>query len=85
MGLIELKNVQILPIWRYFLRFSRPWGASPGKGMGTMLKVLRERARLELERQLRPYRRARKDPRPPVRLAAGEADIARITHELGGR
>jgi transcriptional regulator with XRE-family HTH domain len=42
-----------------------------------MVKVLRERARLELERQLRPYRRARKDSRPPegwlraMRLAAG--------------
>ena len=45
--------------------------------MGTMVKVLRERARVELERQLRPYRRARKDSRPPegwlraMRLAAG--------------
>jgi transcriptional regulator with XRE-family HTH domain len=42
-----------------------------------MLKVLRERARLELERQMRPYRRARKNPRPPegwlraMRLAIG--------------
>lgn len=41
------------------------------------MKLLRERARLELERQLRPYRRARRDPRPPegwlraMRLAAG--------------
>lgn len=45
--------------------------------MGTRVKILRERARLELERQLRPYRRARRDPRPPegwlraMRLAAG--------------
>jgi hypothetical protein len=45
--------------------------------MGTRVKLLRERARLELERQLRPYRRARRDPRPPegwlraMRLAAG--------------
>jgi len=42
-----------------------------------MLKVLRERARLDLERQARPYRRARKNPRPPegwlraMRLATG--------------
>ena len=42
-----------------------------------MVKILRERARLELERQLRPYRRARKDSRPPegwlraMRLASG--------------
>lgn len=45
--------------------------------MRTMLKVMRERARLEMERQLRPYRRARKDSRPPegwlraMRLATG--------------
>jgi transcriptional regulator with XRE-family HTH domain len=50
---------------------------TPKKENGTMVKVLRERARLELERQLRPYRRARKDSRPPegwlraMRLAAG--------------
>ena len=42
-----------------------------------MIKVMRELARLELERQLRPYRRARKNARPPegwlraMRLAAG--------------
>jgi transcriptional regulator with XRE-family HTH domain len=42
-----------------------------------MIKVLRERARLQLERQLRPYRTARKSPRPPegwlraMRLATG--------------
>jgi transcriptional regulator with XRE-family HTH domain len=45
--------------------------------MDTMVKVLRERARLELERQARPYRTARKNPRPPegwlraMRLATG--------------
>jgi hypothetical protein len=42
-----------------------------------MIKVMRERARLELERQVRPYRNARKSPRPPegwlraMRLATG--------------
>lgn len=42
-----------------------------------MLKILRERARIELERQVRPYRRARTKPRPPegwlraMRLATG--------------
>jgi len=42
-----------------------------------MLKVLRERARLDLERLIRPYRRARKYTRPPegwlraMRLATG--------------
>ena len=42
-----------------------------------MMRVLRERARLELERQVRPYRSARKSPRPPegwlraMRLATG--------------
>jgi len=42
-----------------------------------MIRVLRERARLELERQVRPYRTARKSPRPPegwlraMRLATG--------------
>jgi transcriptional regulator with XRE-family HTH domain len=77
MGLIELKNEQRPPIWRSFFAVFATVGRKPGKGMGTMLKVLRERARLELERQLRPYRRARKDPRPPegwlraMRLAAG--------------
>jgi transcriptional regulator with XRE-family HTH domain len=41
------------------------------------MKLLRERVRMELERQLRPYRRARKNPRPSegwlraMRLAAG--------------
>jgi len=50
-----------------------------------MIKVLRDRARLELERQVRPYRTARKSPRPPegwlraMRLATGipSAQIAR--------
>ena len=48
-----------------------------GKGVEAMLRILRERARIELERQMRPYRRARKDPRPPegwlraMRLATG--------------
>jgi predicted DNA-binding mobile mystery protein A len=42
-----------------------------------MLRVLRERARLELERQIRPYRRARHQTPPPegwlraMRLATG--------------
>ena len=42
-----------------------------------MIKAYRERARLELERQVRPYRSARKSPRPPegwlraMRLATG--------------
>lgn len=42
-----------------------------------MRRVLRERARLELERQIRPYRRARASSRPPegwlraMRLAMG--------------
>ena len=42
-----------------------------------MIKMMRERARLELERQMRPYRSARKNARPPegwlraVRLAMG--------------
>jgi transcriptional regulator with XRE-family HTH domain len=42
-----------------------------------MRKVMRERARLELERQIRPYRRARHNARPPegwlraMRLATG--------------
>ena len=42
-----------------------------------MIKIMRERARLELERQMRPYRRARKNSRPregwlrAVRLASG--------------
>jgi hypothetical protein len=51
----------------------------------SMIKVLRDRARLELERQVRPYRTARKSPRPPegwlraMRLATGipSAQIAR--------
>jgi transcriptional regulator with XRE-family HTH domain len=53
-----------------------------------MLKVLRERARLELERQLRPYRRARINPRPPegwlraMRLAAG-IPAERIAEAMG--
>jgi transcriptional regulator with XRE-family HTH domain len=42
-----------------------------------MIKVFRERARLQLERQVRPYRTARKSPPPPegwlraMRLATG--------------
>jgi transcriptional regulator with XRE-family HTH domain len=42
-----------------------------------MLRVMRERARLELERKVRPYRRARTQPRPTegwlraMRLAVG--------------
>ena len=42
-----------------------------------MIKVMRDRARVELERQVRPYRRAQKSPRPPegwlraMRLATG--------------
>ena len=51
-----------------------------------MIKIMRERARLELERQMRPYRRARKNSRPregwlrAVRLALGIAaeQIARV-------
>src|ERR1700689_4448688 len=45
--------------------------------MDAMVKVLRERARLDLERQARPYRTARKNARPPegwlraMRLATG--------------
>ena len=41
------------------------------------MKILRERLRMELERQLRPYRKARKNPRPAegwlraMRLATG--------------
>ena len=60
----------------FFYAFRDSRGAL-AKGMGTRVKILRERARLELERQLRPYRRARRDPRPPegwlraMRLAAG--------------
>ena len=65
MGLIELKNEHGPPIWRSFFAVFLTVRRKLGKGMGTMLKILRERARLELERQLRPYRRARKDPRPP--------------------
>jgi transcriptional regulator with XRE-family HTH domain len=53
-----------------------------------MLKVLRERARLELERQMRPYRRARKSPRPPegwlraMRLAVG-IPAERVAQAMG--
>jgi transcriptional regulator with XRE-family HTH domain len=42
-----------------------------------MLRVMRERARLELERRVRPYRRARMQPRPKegwlraMRMAVG--------------
>jgi transcriptional regulator with XRE-family HTH domain len=51
-----------------------------------MIKIMRERARLELERQMRPYRRARKNSRPregwlrAVRLASGiqAEQIARV-------
>jgi predicted DNA-binding mobile mystery protein A len=51
-----------------------------------MIKIMREHARRELERQMRPYRRARKDTRPPegwlraVRLASGMSaeQIARV-------
>jgi transcriptional regulator with XRE-family HTH domain len=52
-----------------------------------MVKVLRERARLDLERQARPYRMARKSPRPPegwlraMRLATG-FPAARIAEEM---
>jgi transcriptional regulator with XRE-family HTH domain len=50
-----------------------------------MLRVLRERARIELERQIRPYRRARHQSPPPegwlraMRLATGfpVAELAR--------
>ena len=46
-------------------------------GRNWMIKVMRDRARVELERQVRPYRRAQKSPRPPegwlraMRLASG--------------
>jgi transcriptional regulator with XRE-family HTH domain len=56
-------------------------GVGLGNGMGMMVKVLRERAGMELERQLRPYRRARKDSRPPegwlraIRLASGISTV----------
>jgi len=62
---------------RCFSVVSADCGVALGNGMRTMVKVLREKARLDLERQLRLYRRARKDPRPPegwlraMRLAAG--------------
>ena len=52
------------------------------------MKVLRERARLELERQMRPYRRARKNPRPPegwlraMRLALG-IPTERVAQAMG--
>jgi len=55
--------------------------------MDTMVKVLRERARLGLERQARPYRTARKNPRPPegwlraMRLATG-FPAERIAREM---
>jgi transcriptional regulator with XRE-family HTH domain len=53
-----------------------------------MLKVLREMARLDLERQVRPYRRARQNARPPegwlraMRLAVGipASEIADSMH-----
>jgi transcriptional regulator with XRE-family HTH domain len=70
-----------------FFRVIRDCRVALGNGVGTMVKVLRERARLELERQLRPYRRARKDPRPPegwlwaMRLAAG-IPAKRIAEEM---
>jgi transcriptional regulator with XRE-family HTH domain len=53
-----------------------------------MLKVLRERARLELERQLRPYRRARLNTRPPegwlraMRLAVG-LPVEQVAETMG--
>ena len=53
-----------------------------------MLKVLRERARLDLERQMRPYRGARKSPRLPegwlraMRLATGMS-TERIAGTMG--
>ncbi len=51
-----------------------------------MIKIMRERARLELEQQIRPFRRARKNSRPregwlrAVRLASGISaeQIARV-------
>ncbi len=55
--------------------------------MGTMVKILRESARLDLERQLRPFRRARKNARPPegwlraMRLATG-IPVARIAESM---
>ena len=57
-----------------------------------MIKILRERARLDLERQIRPYRRARLQGRPPegwlraMRLATGlpVAQLAK-TMELSNR
>jgi transcriptional regulator with XRE-family HTH domain len=57
-----------------------------------MLRILRETARLELERQIRPYRRARHQRRPPegwlraMRLATGfpVAELAQ-TMELSSR
>ncbi len=45
--------------------------------MGTRVKMLREKLRMDLERQLRPYRRARQNSRPAegwlraMRLAVG--------------
>jgi transcriptional regulator with XRE-family HTH domain len=57
-------------------------------GGKTMLKVLRERARLDLERQMRPYRRARMRARPPegwlraMRLAVG-IPAERVAQAMG--
>jgi transcriptional regulator with XRE-family HTH domain len=51
------------------------------------MKLLRERARMELERQVRPFRRARNNSRPlegwlrAMRLAAG-IPVERVAHDL---
>jgi transcriptional regulator with XRE-family HTH domain len=53
-----------------------------------MLKILRERARIDLERQMRPFRRARISKRPPegwlraMRLATG-IPVERIADTMG--
>jgi len=56
LGLFQVKYVQIPPIWRYFLRFSRLWGCTR-EWDGDDAEGIEGEARLELERQLRPYRR----------------------------
>jgi len=50
---------------------------APAEGLETMLRILREGARVELERKVRPFRRARNNSRPregwlrAMRLATG--------------
>ena len=51
------------------------------------MKLLREKARMELERQVRPFRRARNNSRPlegwlrAMRLAAG-IPVERVAHDM---